>query len=504
MILRGLANQSNDLAFTPDGRHLASFGAADTVKLWDASTGRETFTFQGYKFRWYTTAWADGSVFSPDGRYLALADTDRAVTVWDLATGQAAITLRGHDGEVIGAIFSPTGRRLASASKDGMVKLWDATTGQEVLALRGHTKAVSGLAISPDDRRLASASEDGMVKLWDAITGQEIFAFERGKATVPGTFGSVLGQSTTRVLFSPDNRYLVSFGFPDRTAEVWDAASGQHAFTLRGHMEGIKDLVFSPDGRRLASSGGDGTVRIWEATTGQEYISLPVGHSGIDALGLAFSPDGRRLVCWGYRGPIIIWDATPLTEETRQQREAGSLLRFLSTKQLLKDRLVADICRDQTISEPLRQKALVLAEKWAEDADALNNASWQIVRLPRAPAERYALALSYAEGACRLDPENGNSLNTLGVAQYRVGRYKEALVTLTRSDQTNLKSQKGSRPYDLAFLAMAQHQLGQKAEARATFERLNQALKDPAVAGNQEYVGFLHEAEALLHEKKAP
>ena len=95
----------------------------------------------------------------------------------------------------------------------------------------------------------------------------------------------------------------------------------------------------------------------------------------------------------------------------------------------------------------------------------------------------YAQALRYAEAACRLEPGNGNHLNTLGVAQYRAGRYQEALATLTRSDQIKSKVPNGSpAPSDLAFLAMAQHRLGKKAEARATLARLIQAMKDPAVA----------------------
>jgi hypothetical protein len=108
------------------------------------------------------------------------------------------------------------------------------------------------------------------------------------------------------------------------------------------------------------------------------------------------------------------------------------------------------------------------------------------------------------EAACRAASDNGDFLTTLGVAQYRTERYQESLTTLTRSDQVHARANNGSRPVDLAFLAMAQERLGKKMEARATFERLVQTMKDPAFSSDQQAEGFLREAEALLQGKKAP
>jgi tetratricopeptide (TPR) repeat protein len=178
-------------------------------------------------------------------------------------------------------------------------------------------------------------------------------------------------------------------------------------------------------------------------------------------------------------------------------------VQFLFGKPLLREEAVAFIRQDRTITEPLRKAALIVAEHWPEDLAALDNASWAIVRSAGAPAERYALALRYAEAASRLNPDYGGYLTTLGVAQYRVGCYQETLTTLTRSGQIHSKA-KEFHSADLAFLAMAQHRLGQKAQARATFSRLTEAMKDPAFARDEAAQGFLREAEALLQEKRAP
>src|SRR5262249_31521304 len=112
----------------------------------------------------------------------------------------------------------------------------------------------------------------------------------------------------------------------------------------------------------------------------------------------------------------------------------------------------------------------------------------------------YAAALRRAEAAVRLAPGDGNDLNTLGVAQYRASRYAEALVTLTKSEKLNT-SKDGPRPSDVAFLAMAQHQLGQKDEARSTLARLRELMKRPAWEKNADAQGFLREAEELIAGK---
>ncbi len=146
----------------------------------------------------------------------------------------------------------------------------------------------------------------------------------------------------------------------------------------------------------------------------------------------------------------------------------------------------------------MRTQALALAERYPVDAMGLNNASWSVVRLPDAEAAAYRLALRQAEAACRNRPEYGVFLNTLGVAQYRVGQYREAAATLTHAHELNSVANHGSDPADLAFLAMAQHRQGQPENARATLSWLRESMKETRWANDLESQGFLREAEALV------
>ncbi len=155
------------VAFSPDGKLLATAGRDATVKLWDAATGDERATLRGHTDE---VSWV---AFSPDGKMLVSASDDRTVRLWDTRLEQEQKCLRGHTDEVLGATFSPDGKLLASAGKDKLVKLWDPVTEQELASLRGHTDVVESLAFSPDSRTLATTSRDKSVILWDVGTRRQ-------------------------------------------------------------------------------------------------------------------------------------------------------------------------------------------------------------------------------------------------------------------------------------------------------------------------------------------
>jgi tRNA A-37 threonylcarbamoyl transferase component Bud32/tetratricopeptide (TPR) repeat protein len=242
--LQGPTRPAFGVAYSPDGRRLASGGLDGIVRVWDVVGGQQ-LTLKGH------TGGVEGVAYSPDGRQLASASQDGTVRVWDAAGGQQQLPLKGHTDGVRGVVYSPDGRRLAPAGRDGTVRVWDATSGQQQLALQCDT--VSSVAFSPDGRRLASGGADGTVWVWDAAGGQPLLALK-------GHAGEVL-----HVAYSPDGRRLASAG-RDETVRVWDAATGQELLNLKGKTHGVQGLAYSPDGRRLASVSLDWTVRVWEAS----------------------------------------------------------------------------------------------------------------------------------------------------------------------------------------------------------------------------------------------
>jgi WD40 repeat protein/serine/threonine protein kinase len=327
-------------ALSPDQSRLATGGEDGVVRFWDTATGREAIALRGHR----EAVW--GVAFSADGQVLYSAGGDHEARRWDarpVSDGAvpARHTLTGHDGRVTGLAFQPQTGLLASADLTGVVRVWDADRGQVVRVLPALPGQAHAVAFSPDGRRLAVAvwrrwtdeAATGVIAVFDTGTWEEVVRLRLDPIGVLGVAFSpdgrlmaaacdfsvvVVRADTGQPVWRSARRNLVTavaFG-PDGTVAAADAegavavyagATGECLRTLPLQGGRVAGLVFSPDGRRLASTGVDGAVRVWDTRTWRE-LPPPRGHPG-GAFAVAFAPDGRRLISGGTDGVVRVWDA---------------------------------------------------------------------------------------------------------------------------------------------------------------------------------------------------
>ncbi len=292
---RGHTGYIHTVAWSPNGRLIASGGDDATVQIWDALTGVRVVAYRGHTGPVYGVAW------SPDGKLVASASADSTVHVWEAANASLLINFSQHEGPVHALAWSPDGQRIASGSDDRTIKLWYARLGSNVITYGYQGGFTWALAWSPDGRYIVAGDSRGVAYVFTSSGELSDPRFPNGAGYLVYAKHS---DSIETVAWSPNGQRIAS-GALDKRVQVWDAFSGDQVVPHTGQTQGISSLSWSRDGGRIASASLDGTVQIWQAATG-ETLSTYRGHRG-SVWTVAWSPDDAYLASGGADGTVQVW-----------------------------------------------------------------------------------------------------------------------------------------------------------------------------------------------------
>ncbi len=323
-ILNGHNSSVYYAALSTDGNRIVSASRDNTVRIWDANTGKMLQKLEGH------TAQVNSASFSCDGKYIVSASDDKTVRIWDAQTGKELKKLEGHTGWVTSAAFSPDGNRIVSSSSDKTIRIWNARTGDVIKAIKfshvptsalfdqdgsricaisngdvyclnaqtGNTQLIQKgygtfASFSPDGKRIVTSLWSNTISILDVQTRQEL-------QTLKGHMERIMSAS-----FSPDGKYIVSAS-KDKTIRIWDVQTGVNLQTLEGDTQSVLFASFSSDGMRILSASADNTLRIWNTQTTQPFHTL-IGHNST-VWGVSCSPNSKLVASSSYDKTVKIWD----------------------------------------------------------------------------------------------------------------------------------------------------------------------------------------------------
>jgi WD40 repeat protein len=274
--------------FSPDASLLAS--ASDDITIWDVAAARE-------KHRIKCESWVSAVAFSHDGKLLASGHDDGMLRLWDTATGKLTAEWEADAEEVSAIAFRDDGNQLATAGEDRLIYVWD-MTGKRLNSLKGHSDRVPALVWQPGGNLLVSAGWDTTARIWELPN------------TDPLMLLNSHADQVNALAYSADGR-LLACADSDFTIHVWsNPRQGKVQYVLQGHTEEVRTLAFSRDGSRLASAGADRVLHLWDMSTGK-LVAGPDPHAR-NLIGLAdettlVSTAGSSIQAWGLETAKPVW-----------------------------------------------------------------------------------------------------------------------------------------------------------------------------------------------------
>jgi len=294
--LKGHTRGINTITFSPDGTKVVTTSWDDTLRIWDAESGKEMHLFKGHSI-WYTAV-----AVSPDGKRLATTSKDRIVRIWDVESGTELHQLKYKDSSAC-PTFSPDGTKVIVVCGDETAFIWDTESGELLQTLDWTADWSSsrvvflGASFSPDGTKVVKADGGRIVRIWDVETGEELQTLPHQNIDVPQTSAAIFLPCGTKI----------ATGSTDNIVRIWDAETGKELQRMEGHTDAIWSIASLPDGERIATSSPDGTARIWNIQSGKELHQFQArrffNNHSISVNAASFSSDGKRFVVGGK-----VWD----------------------------------------------------------------------------------------------------------------------------------------------------------------------------------------------------
>jgi WD40 repeat protein/serine/threonine protein kinase len=517
--LAGNLQRSAAVAFSPDGAWVFSGSAAGGISIWDAPTHGKTLLAHGRRPAGTVAMSADGTRLAAASRELKILDTlsgrvvaagavaqvssagfdargehvvagtwTGGVHIVDAGSGAVLRSWNPHRGRVESVAYSPEGRYVASGGADRKAVVSEADTGEGVSTFEFAAR-VTGVAYSPDGSRLAIAIGDPSgaapvrhgVSVWEPQSRKLLFEVE-GE---PGR-----AECAEHVAFSADGARLAVTDTYLGTVRVADASTGRVLASLKGHRNQLKGVVFSPDGRLIASSARDNTIRIWDAVRYEPL--LVIRRPAVMAWDLTFSPDGATLYSQHLDGEVRIWSTI-----SRHAARAAELVALLKRKYELMADLRAELDRHGKVDDALRSAAM----QAGADVPDLYRAAYERLQSEVAltgatPGDRSRF-LCRAQDLVRTSPGSVEAWSLLGAALYRNGLYSEAVSYLAKASAAHHDDSA-----DEAILAMAYYRTGQADRSREALFHARTLAQKAEPYQRELMSSVLAEAEALVMSGK--